>query len=393
MHRIVNEIVCSSHPVQKINTQNELGEAIQIRTEGPHGQVHDLTINLVIESDVPESIVAGEQHLQFALRKVVNNAIKFTESGSITITVKLARNSQLVEFRVSDTGCGITEESKTHLFKPHFQEDASISRLKDGLGLSLFNAKARVRKYLGGEMTLERSATAGASKGSEFLIRLPLLAPPDDNRPESLVRSPIPVPQSRESRQASPPLAVSCEINLPASAFTSVSTPKRRSPAPSSSSTSSKAPRTLGFNPNLAKEIPLTFLVAEDNAINRQILVEYLKKLGYQDDNIVQAFDGAEAVQQYEASISRPPANRVNAVLMDLWMPNMDGYEAAERILKIANERAERLAVMAVTADITSESLERAKQVGMKGFVSKPYKVMDIELLILEHFRKDNSGA
>jgi CheY-like chemotaxis protein len=121
-----------------------------------------------------------------------------------------------------------------------------------------------------------------------------------------------------------------------------------------------KGSKKLSFNQNLAKAVPLTFLVAEDNVINRQILVNYLKKLGYEMENIIQAYDGVEAVHQYKASLLRPPNKRVNAVLMDLWMPNMDGYEATEKILKIARDKGESLAVMAVTADITSDSLERA---------------------------------
>jgi CheY-like chemotaxis protein len=149
----------------------------------------------------------------------------------------------------------------------------------------------------------------------------------------------------------------------------------------------------LAFNQNLARDIPLTFLVAEDNVINRQILVNYLKKLGYEMENIIQAYDGVEAVHQYRTSLSRPPDKRVNAVLMDLWMPNMDGYEATEKILKMARDEGETLAVMAVTADITSESLEKAKETGMKGFISKPYKVLDIEHLILEHFRDERIGV
>jgi CheY-like chemotaxis protein len=380
MHRLVNDVLCNGRSVQKVNIQNDFGE-VQISIEGPRGQVQDLTIKLVVEPEVPECIATEERHLQFALQKVLDNAIKFTECGSITITVKLARNGQLVEIRISDTGCGITEESKAHLFKPHFQEDASISRLRDGLGLSLFNAKAHVRKNLGGDMTLERSATDGPSKGSEFLIRLPVSAPPDNSRPETpLAGSPIPASHLRESHHVSP-------LGASQAALSSASTPRGRSLVAGSSPMLSKDSRILGFNPNLAKEIPLTFLVAEDNSINRQILVGYLKKLGYQDDDIVLAFDGVEAVRQYRASILSRSAKQINVVLMDLWMPNMDGYEAAEGILKLANEMDEQISIMAVTADITSESIERAKQMGMVGFISKPYKVFDIELLIVEHFR------
>ena len=73
---------------------------------------------------------------------------------------------------------------------------------------------------------------------------------------------------------------------------------------------------------------------------------------------------------------------------MDIWMPNMDGYETAEKILELAHDKGLTTIIMAVTADITRECMERAKEVGMRGFLTKPYKVLDIENLILEHFGK-----
>ncbi|RFU31353.1 hypothetical protein B7463_g4977, partial [Scytalidium lignicola] len=63
---------------------------------------------------------------------------------------------------------------------------------------------------------------------------------------------------------------------------------------------------------------------------------------------------------------------------MDIWMPNMDGYEAAEKILDIGRENGESTTVIAVTADITSQSAEKAREVGMHGFLAKPYKESSI---------------
>lgn len=393
MRTLVHDALQVIHPVFKDSIQTECGENVEVVTEGPRGQKQKLFIHLMTDPDVPESITAEEQHLQFALQKVIDNAIKFTDNGTIKITVKLSRNAQLVDIRVSDTGCGITEESKAHLFKPHFQEDASISRAKDGLGLSLFNAKAHVRKNLGGDVTLERSATEGSSKGSEFLIRIPASASWDGSTPNTPpVGTPVPESRSR-SRPSSPPLpTVGNTTSLPP-APTSAPTPRRQSLPKVQNSNTLKVTKRLAFNQNLARDVPLTFLVAEDNVVNRQILVNYLQKLGYETENIIQAYDGVEAVHQYRESLSRPPDKRINAVLMDLWMPNMDGYEATEKILKMARDEGETLAVMAVTADITSESLERAKETGMRGFISKPYKVLDIEHLILEHFRDERIGV
>jgi CheY-like chemotaxis protein len=132
----------------------------------------------------------------------------------------------------------------------------------------------------------------------------------------------------------------------------------------------------------------LNILIAEDNAINRNVAVGTLNKLGYSMEKITVAFDGAEAISQYRASLDRPLAQRFNAILMDIWMPNMDGYEATTNIVQLADEKGETVKIIAVTADITGDSLERAKAVGMQGFLTKPYKVLDMENLIVENFRR-----
>jgi signal transduction histidine kinase len=379
---LVNEALRNGHPTSETHKETSLGEVIEVKTVGSRGEVQDRTIYLEIESDVPEVIITEEQHLQFALQKLVDNAIKFTEHGSITITVKISRGLQVVEIWVVDTGCGIAEESKSNLFKPHFQEDASISRSRDGLGLSLFNAKAHVRKNLGGDVTLERSETDGPSKGSEFLIRLPISTLDTSNPVTPLVGTPPPT--TFRLRQPSPPVepAVTSAPIVLEPMPTSATIPSRsQSPRPS--------PRKrVAFNPHLARDYPLNILIAEDNAINRNVAIGSLNKLGYTSQNIKVAFDGLEAVNHYKASLSQPPAERFHAVLMDIWMPNMDGYEATTKIMNIAKVHGETTTIIAVTADITGDSVDRAKAAGMQGFLAKPYKVLDIEHLIVDNFPK-----
>lgn len=141
--------------------------------------------------------------------------------------------------------------------------------------------------------------------------------------------------------------------------------------------------------------------MAEDNKINRKLLVNMLSKLGY--TNIHEAHDGAEAVKQM--SVERRTRNEkpIDVILMDLWMPNMDGYEATERILAMDRERRAAfkddkarkkpgVTILAVSADVTDSALERASEVGMEGFMTKPYKLMDLERLIVEYCAGDAAG-
>lgn len=157
--------------------------------------------------------------------------------------------------------------------------------------------------------------------------------------------------------------------------------------------------KTATFDRNLAKKYPLNFLVAEDNKINRKLLVNMLSKLGY--SNIHEAHDGVEAVRQMSLDRRTRSEKPIDVILMDLWMPTMDGYEATEKILAMDRDRRAQLAdddkarkkpgvtILAVSADVTDSALERASEVGMEGFMTKPYKLMDLERLIVEYCAGD----
>ncbi|TGO65930.1 hypothetical protein BOTNAR_0072g00040 [Botryotinia narcissicola] len=359
MRNLISDSLKTDYPTSEHHTATEFGEIIELKTQGSRGEIQECSIELVIQPDVPEAILTEEQHLQFSISKIIDNAIKFTDGGSITITVKLNNTGHMIEIWVVDTGCGITEESRSRLFQPHFQQNASISRAKDGLGLSLFNAKAHVRKNLGGDVTLERSATEGPLKGSEFLIRLPISALDMKRAVTPLVGSSPSHPRITRDAVISP------------YATASAKTARRRATP----------------NANLAKDYPLNFLVAEDNVINRKFAFTALSRLGYTEDNITLAFDGADAVRSYQASLSKP-SGRYDIILMDIWMPNMDGYEATKEITKLAEAHGETATIVAVTADITDDCSMRAKEAGMQSLLAKPYRVIDMEKLIIGNFQQ-----
>lgn len=132
------------------------------------------------------------------------------------------------------------------------------------------------------------------------------------------------------------------------------------------------------IDPELALKHPLHILVAEDNAINRRLLVGCLSKMGYKP-TVSEASDGVEAVRQAETSSSP-----FDLVLMDLWMPHKDGFEACADILEHSRKSAKRPpSVIAVTADSTEGASERAAAAGMQGVLLKPYVLTDLEKLLV----------
>jgi CheY-like chemotaxis protein len=154
------------------------------------------------------------------------------------------------------------------------------------------------------------------------------------------------------------------------------SSPLRRSEAP-------KAPPGPEVPAKrLAEEIPLNFLVVDDNAINRRVLVNMLHRLGY--ENITTAYNGIDAVNAMQRNATAPGPEAIDVILMDLWMPLLDGFQATEKILQMPEFAVadRRPTILAVTADVTDAALEKAENCGMKGYVTKPFVTRDLVRLI-----------
>ncbi len=380
------------------------------------------------------SNVVDERDLAKLVSCVFLNAIKFTEEGKVSVRATLTPKVKFIVVNVLDTGPGIPKAFLPYLFKPFSREDDSLTRQKEGLGLGLLVAKGLARK-IGGDLVCVRSDTEGPRRGSEFELRVPLSSNSSTSRASTPTRTPTP------TRYAAGEPTAKSRVRQPSSTERprpprSHHTPTSKTPDPSSfakavspldptsqsrrnslsqliTSTPSRRPSTKKaptFDRNLAKKHPLTFLVAEDNKINRKLLVNMLQKLGY--NNVHEAYDGAEAVKQMDFDRPAHGEKPIDVILMDLWMPNMDGYEATQRIFanekdkrekSIQRERRRRgagieadndddrarrkggVTVLAVSADVTDSALERAREVGMEGFMTKPYKLLDLERLILEY--------
>jgi PAS domain S-box-containing protein len=139
----------------------------------PVAEKKGLVLNTIINKDLGE-MVSDERRLSQILINLLNNAIKFTEKGSVTLTVQLLPSdehpsNQAVKIIITDTGVGIKHEEIKHLFQPFHQIDSGLTRLHEGTGLGLAICK-KLLDLMGGQITV----ASEWSKGTEFMVKLPL---------------------------------------------------------------------------------------------------------------------------------------------------------------------------------------------------------------------------
>ncbi|KAJ5501403.1 CheY-like superfamily [Penicillium expansum] len=453
---VINESLhVGGRPDSAVSNATEFGERIEIRSRSSNGELFTKVVDWSVDPSLPDTLLADDRDLAKLISCVFLNAIKFTNNGTITVYATIDPKKNDVLILVRDTGPGIPAAFLPNLFKPFAREDASTTRSKDGLGLGLLVAKGLSRK-MGGDLTCVRSSTSGPTRGTEFRIRIPVNQREAELRPATPSES-VSTPSTSATDQTrqgsvssllSDPSSFNSPFILPQSCQLQQPTPcttdgnMSESPTPQRPSSQTRLHRTHisgdAYDKKLGEKYPLRFLVAEDNRINRRVLVNMLRKLGYRD--VLEAADGKEAVQIVEGILSaskpsttldvsldpmqgvinEPPLatkiKPIDVVLMDLWMPEMDGYEATSRILQMVDNHRDQHAafeqpnpnspdsmemdpipnnfcspsppkpptVLAVSADVSDEALNRASRVGIKGYMTKPYKLSDLERLILE---------
>lgn len=114
----------------------------------------------------------------------------------------------------------------------------------------------------------------------------------------------------------------------------------------------------------------ISVLVVDDSAINRLVIIEYLK---VKDIDIIEAEDGEQALQKIESE-------KPDIILLDLIMPVMDGFE----VLEILKKQENKIPIIVITAYLKGNTFQRCKELGAKAFINKPIKVQELYKLLSE---------
>ncbi len=272
-----------------------------------------IKLEIIYDRPLPNQICSDPTRVRQILSNVLGNGIKFTDQGTVSLKVTHVKNQ--IQFGITDTGCGLSEEEQARLFQPFAQADSSTTRKFGGTGLGLALSR-RLARALGGDLIISDSKPG---KGSTFVFTVPV-------------------------------------------------------------GSGGKVKPTLGALENLTSEKKslrlehLTILLAEDNPDNRELFTRFLSEEGAIVDA---AKNGSEA---YELAKKK----KYTAIVMDMQMPILDGYEATRRL----RQEGHSIPIIALTAHAMNEERERCLASGCDAFLTKPVSIDELVKTIQQLSKK-----
>ncbi len=262
-------------------------------------KIQEKNLKLIREYDrkIPKVLLGDAVRLHQIILNLVSNAVKFTSTGTIAVSVRLLKedaDTATVEFEVSDTGIGIATEHIDRIFENFQQASSGTSRLFGGTGLGLAIAKNLVEQQ-GGSIRV----SSKMEEGSTFSF---ILSFPKSN----------------------------ADTNVE-SAYEELNTEPKN----------------------------IKVLVVEDMDLNQLLMKTLLDDFGFERDI---AANGKIAIEKLQAK-------SYDVILMDLQMPEMNGFEATEYIRNVMKLKTP---IIALTADVTTVDLAKCKAAGMNDYIAKP---------------------
>jgi len=283
----------------------------------------NLQLIVQMDDDVPDWVVGDSGHFSQILLNLLNNALKFTERGSVRLEVHALGNRdnrQLLRFSVRDTGIGIPASERERIFRPFEQIEGGLSRRHGGTGLGITIAKTLV-DMLEGSIGLDDNPGGG----THFFVDIPFaraepvagIQPLDDVVGES-----------------------SGDATHGGAQVISMDNPLVR---------------------HRARVRPLRLLVADDLASNRTVMRRLLERAGH---NVVFACNGEEALDILAAT-------DLDAAILDLHMPDINGLDVIKQT-RVMQAGRRRTPIVVLSADVTVETMREVEANGAFAFLSKP---------------------
>jgi signal transduction histidine kinase/CheY-like chemotaxis protein/ligand-binding sensor domain-containing protein len=273
---------------------------------------NDIALVCQIDKNIPEILIGDPLRLSQIINNLVGNSLKFTEKGSIAITLTLQErkeNDVVIGFEVRDTGIGMTEETLNSIFEMFVQGSSETTRKYGGTGLGLVITRKLLELY---DSEIFVQSDPGRGSVFSFSIRFP------------------------ESKKQPGDISVTA------------------------------GPYEFS---NFQGE---NVLLVEDNSVNRLIATKFLVDWNLKVESAVNGVVALELI--HESSF--------DLILMDIQMPEMDGYEAATRIRAMGVEPYISLPIIALTAASRSDVSDMIFRSGMNDFISKPFNPVDLHMKI-----------
>ncbi|MEM9542700.1 MAG: ammonium transporter [Cyanobacteria bacterium P01_E01_bin.42] len=276
-----------------------------------------------LTQDIPW-VRADENRLEQIFYNLIGNAIKFTQSGTVSITAATAGSASLA-ITVADTGIGIPEEKLERIFEAFEQADGSISRSYNGTGLGLAVTKKLVELHKG-----EIKVSSEVGVGSSFTFTLPIA---ENTPPPREIQNDVPIAQ---------PVRSTVDLDLSTEAIQPISLEER--------------------------EPEFKILIVDDEPVNLQVLQKFLSGERYA---IASAMNATEALDILAGNW------QPDLILLDVMMPDISGYELAEKLRQ--SWHLNELPIILVTAKNQISDLVRGLEVGANDYLTKP--ILQQELL------------
>lgn len=325
---IINDVLdmsrIESGKMQVSNTAFNMRELLDtvIQLETNPAKEKKLDLQLDCPSSIHADFLGDSIRIKQCLINLISNSIKFTpEHGTVSLTYEergVDDSCSVVRFTVQDTGIGMSEAYMQRIFIPFEQEQSSFTSVYTGSGLGLSIVHNLV-KLMKGTISVESKL----NQGTKFVIELPL--------------EKSDTPTENDSAEIS-------ELEL-----SEILRGKR-------------------------------ILLAEDNEINREIIIALLEEVGAVVDA---AENGAIAAELFSGSSK----GYYSIILMDIQMPVMNGLEAAKAIRNASHPDSKRIPIIALSANAFEEDIERSIQYGMQAHLTKPIDMDAINKVLIQYIR------